>query len=445
MLVILQNWFGPNCLSEVVKFSMTKRIKIEENKTQENDGFSSSDGEFEREVGKMYSLTRRVELLRKQITREKKEHATEIAEKVEDIRNLQAEVLKQEKKNILTEERNLKLEQQLKEPRESYHLLQDKEQELQDKEQQLKDNEQQLQDKEQQLEDKEHQLEDKKQQLEDKEEQLQDKEQQLQDKEQLLEDKEQQLQYKEGQLEDKEKQLQDKEEQLQGKEHQLQDKEQQLQDKEQQLEDKEQQLQDKEQQLQDKEQQLQDKEQQLEHKEQQLQAETLPPPDITDVFGGYNQTQMASQVAYGNLERNSTRKFNDKHVVPQHSAAERHAYAKNYRFWNFDEGNIEHTIKSLNDTNFKNVSQLLGMTAQDRVTQIFQTGRFRDSNGRNNGPTSVITTVILSKQKQLAIDFQRKPNTMDKVMIMRVRRMSPEEIKQNNHGLNNHFQGPTKS
>ena len=125
---------------------MSKRIKIEENRTQENDGFSSSDGEFDKEVERTYSLSRRVQLLRNQITREKKEHAAKIEEKDEEIRNLKkrhaseieekdeeiknlkkehaneikekdadvknlkAEVLKQDKKNIQTEERNLELE-----------------------------------------------------------------------------------------------------------------------------------------------------------------------------------------------------------------------------------------------------------------------------------------------------------------------------------------------
>ena len=142
---------------------------------------------------------------------------------------------------------------------------------------------------------------------------------------------------------------------------------------------------------------------------------------------------MASQIAYENLERNSTNIFNDKHVVPQHLATERHEYAKNYLFWDFDEGPIEFTISKFNDMNFQKAYQLLGEMAQDRVKQIFNSGRFLD----NNGTCGTISSLILSHEKQLAMDFERNPH-----FTMSIRRMTPDEIQQNCYGQNHHFRGP---
>ena len=46
-----------------------------------------------------------------------------------------------------------------------------------------------------------------------------------------------------------------------------------------------------------------------------------------------------------------------------------------------------------------------------------------------------------SHEKKLAVEFRRKPNVTNQI-TMRVRRMSPTEIHQNQCGQNHHFNGP---
>jgi len=76
--------------------------------------------------------------------------------------------------------------------------------------------------------------------------------------------------------------------------------------------------------------------------------------------------------------------------------------------------------------------------AKDRVRQIYHNGGFVDGNGKVQGK---INTLILSHEKKLAVEFRRKPNVTNQI-TMRVRRMSPTEIHQNQCGQNHHFNGP---
>ena len=81
--------------------------------------------------------------------------------------------------------------------------------------------------------------------------------------------------------------------------------------------------------------------------------------------------------------------------------------------------------------------ELHGPIGRERIPQIFHNGEFHD----RNRVTGNISTLILSYEKKLAIEFMRKPIITNE-MTMRMRRMTTEEIKQNHHGQNNHFNGP---
>ena len=375
---------------------MQKKIKMVE--PRENDGFSSSDGEFDREA--------EIILLQQQIRREREDHRTGIKAKDELIEQLQ--------KNII--------------------LLSETERRLNEKEQHLQDMKQQLQQKAQQLEKK---LQSKDQQLQAVKQQLLATDQELQNKNSLLKDQHLYLKNKDKNLRTKHQELQFKDQQLQVKDQQLQAKDQQLQQSNQQLQIKGQRLQQMDLQFQAMNRRLQEKLVENEELSKQINELKSSLSYTDDDIGCNNQTQMASQMVYGNLERRATYYFKDKHVVSSHLADERHEYVKNYRFWNFDDGPIEHTISRFNDTNFQKAYELFGTIAKKRVEQIFQSGRFQDQNGVTNS----ITTVILSHQKEVAIDFQgRYANEM----VMRIRRMSQFEIKQNNNGFYNHFQGPRR-
>ena len=375
---------------------MQKKIKMVE--PRENDGFSSSDGEFDREA--------EIILLQQQIRREREDHRTGIKAKDELIEQLQ--------KNII--------------------LLSETERRLNEKEQHLQDMKQQLQQKAQQLEKK---LQSKDQQLQAVKQQLLATDQELQNKNSLLKDQHLYLKNKDKNLRTKHQELQFKDQQLQVKDQQLQAKDQQLQQSNQQLQIKGQRLQQMDLQFQAMNRRLQEKLVENEELSKQINELKSSLSYTDDDIGCNNQTQMASQMVYGNLEWRATYYFKDKHVVSSHLADERHEYVKNYRFWNFDDGPIEHTISRFNDTNFQKAYELFGTIAKKRVEQIFQSGRFQDQNGVTNS----ITTVILSHQKEVAIDFQgRYANEM----VMRIRRMSQFEIKQNNNGFYNHFQGPRR-
>ena len=349
-----------------------KKLKLKETKSpkiRENDGFSSSDGEFEKELAKIDSYERRITLLRNQIRGMRKEHINEIAEKDEEIEKLKNIMMKQKIDLFRIEESidSLEFEKQLKE-----------------NDQQLEQKDKELQEMRQNLQERNHQL-------------------QLKNRE--VRTVNNQLHYIEQQLREKDQELQGKDEKLQNQNKTIQELDNRLQEK-------------------------------LAENDK-LTSEINRLSDEATDFDVNNQTQMASQMAYGNLERNSTSFFNDKHVVPQHLDSERHDYAKHFRFWKFDDGPFEYTVSNFNDGNFQNAFKLMGMIGQRRVTQIFRNGSFSDP----NGPTNNINTLILSHEKRLAIDFQRKQFT--NTMTMRVRRMSPTEIRQNRYGQNNHFHGPS--
>ena len=108
-----------------------------ENKTEgkpDNDGFSSSDGEFDKEV-EVLIVTKPVAVLRNQIRRERKEHAAEILKKDEKIEKLENDITKLEKTSIKSEElerkltelqdRNNKLIDELDETRKRFSVYQD--------------------------------------------------------------------------------------------------------------------------------------------------------------------------------------------------------------------------------------------------------------------------------------------------------------------------------
>ena len=90
---------------------------------RENDGFSSSDGEFEEQVESW-----RVKLLPKQVRRENEEHSIEILEKNDKIQQLETVIAEQEKNIIRLEEPERKvkeLEEELQEQREENGKLTD--------------------------------------------------------------------------------------------------------------------------------------------------------------------------------------------------------------------------------------------------------------------------------------------------------------------------------
>ena len=344
-------------------------MRTDENKSpdaRENDGFSSSDGEFEKEIERITCniYERRILRLRNQLRRERTEHSNEIAEKDEKIENLKS-LLMEQKINIIQLEANtdnLELERRLKE-----------------KDQQLQTKDRELLEMRQCLQEKSHQLQVKNREMRTISNQLHYIEQQSRDKDQELQEKVKELQNNKKTIQEMNKRLQDK---IAANE--------------------------------------------------ELASEVKRLSHAANDFDLNNQTQMASQMAYGNLERNSTNFFNDKHVVPKHLAAERHEYAKNYRFWEFDDGPIEYKISYFHDRNFQNAYKLLGEMAKDRVEQIFKSGRFLDKNGTHGRKSSL----VLSDEKRLALDFERKPD-----FTMTIRRLEPGEIQQNWFGQNNHFRG----
>lgn len=75
--------------------------------------------------------------------------------------------------------------------------------------------------------------------------------------------------------------------------------------------------------------------------------------------------------------------------------------------------------------------------AQNRVTQIFNNGKFADEGTKVTGK---ISTLILSYEKKLAVEFLRKADATSG-MTMRFRKMDSDEIRQNHNGQNNHYQG----
>ena len=350
---------------------LQKRIKTEENKfseAREDDGFSSSDGEFEKELARIDSYERRITLLRNQIRREKNMHTNKIAEKDEEIEKLKNIMMKQKIDLIKIEESRDTLE--LK------RTLMEKDQQLQKKDQELQEMRQSLQ--------RSHQLQLKNRELRTSNNQLHYIEQQLREKDQ-----------------EQQKRLQEKDENILNKDKSIQALDKRLHE--------------------------------LLAKNAELTSEINRLSDADNDFDVNNQTQMQSQIAYVNLERNSTPFFNDKHVVPKHLTAERHEYAKNYRFWDFDDGPIRYIVSNFNDMNFQKAYRLLGEMAQERVKQIFNIGRFVDKNGTRG----TISSLILSHEKQLAMDFERNPS-----FTMSIRRMTLDEIQQNCYGQNNHFRGP---
>lgn len=70
---------------------------------QDNDGFSSSDGEFDKQI-EMIRESKRVNVLRNQIRRIKKEYFIEISKKNETITELEMTIKNLEKSSILFEE-----------------------------------------------------------------------------------------------------------------------------------------------------------------------------------------------------------------------------------------------------------------------------------------------------------------------------------------------------
>ena len=71
------------------------------------------------------------------------------------------------------------------------------------------------------------------------------------------------------------------------------------------------------------------------------------------------------------------------------------------------------------------------------MTQIFQNGKFTDEGTKVTGK---ISTVILSEEKKLVVEFLRKADATSG-MTMRFRKMDSDEICQNHNGQNNHYQG----
>ena len=344
--------------------------KIKSPDARENDGFSSSDGEFEKEIERITCniYERRILRLRNQIRRERNENSIEIAKKDAKIEDLKSLLMEQKINIIQLEENadNLELERKLKE-----------------KDQQLQTNGQELQEMRQSLQ-RSHQLQLKNRELRTSNNQLHYIEQQLREKDQ-----------------EQQKRLQEKDQNILNKNKSIQA--------------------------------LNKRLQELLAENEELTSKITRLSDTANDFDVNNQTQMLSQVAYGNLERNSTPFFNDKHVVPKHLTAERHEYAKNYRFWDFDDGPIRYIVSNFNDMNFQKAYRLLGEMAQERVKQIFNIGRFVDKNGTRG----TISSLILSHEKQLAMDFEKNP-----FFTMSIRRMTLDEIQQNCYGQNHHFRGP---
>ena len=65
-----------------------------------------------------------------------------------------------------------------------------------------------------------------------------------------------------------------------------------------------------------------------------------------DSFEHESNSQEQSQAIYNNFVRDSTASFTDKHAVSLCSSTERHEYAKNLQFWNFDNGPLEAHISN---------------------------------------------------------------------------------------------------
>lgn len=66
-----------------------------------------------------------------------------------------------------------------------------------------------------------------------------------------------------------------------------------------------------------------------------------------------HDSQEQSQAVYSHLVRNSTENFNNKHVVSPYRADVRHQYTKKFEFWNFDDGPLEITISNFDHFNFQ--------------------------------------------------------------------------------------------
>ena len=59
-----------------------------------------------------------------------------------------------------------------------------------------------------------------------------------------------------------------------------------------------------------------------------------------------------SQETYNTLVARSTEKFENKHLVPRYLSTQRHQYAQNLDFWNFDNSPLETQILNYDDSNF---------------------------------------------------------------------------------------------
>ena len=66
-----------------------------------------------------------------------------------------------------------------------------------------------------------------------------------------------------------------------------------------------------------------------------------------------------SQATYNNLVARSTKKFGNKHLVPKYLSIQRHEYAQNLEFWNFDNSPLETQILNYHDANFTGEVKLI--------------------------------------------------------------------------------------
>ena len=226
----------------------------------ENDGFSSSDGEFDKQV-EMMRESQRVNTLRNQIRRITTEHSIEISKKNEKIANLEMAIKQLEKSSIQSEELDTKSKQ-----------IQDENKVLKDELNKLKLRFSAFQDVGDRM----------KSRIEAHNENLK---------------------------------LFELEIQRQGK-------------------------------------QLKEKESEIELLKNELNKFKNKLSDHG------NDSQEQSQAIYSNFVSRSTESFLNKHGVPHHLSIQRHKYAKNFDFWNFENGSLETVISNLYDSNFTGSNQI---------------------------------------------------------------------------------------
>ena len=111
------------------------------------------------------------------------------------------------------------------------------------------------------------------------------------------------------------------------------------------------------------EEEIKKKDKQLKVKDADIEKLINELNEIKNEFSDHdNDSLEQSQATYNNLVAISTEKFENKHLVPKYLSTQRHEYAQNLEFWNFDHGALETKILNYQDSNFTGNMKLISLS-----------------------------------------------------------------------------------